>query len=54
MTSLTKEEQNRYHRQLIIPQVGEEGQEKLKMLRCWLSVPEGWDLRYFSTLQLQE
>ena len=30
MTSLTKEEQIRYHRQLIIPQVGEEGQEKLK------------------------
>jgi molybdopterin/thiamine biosynthesis adenylyltransferase len=33
MTALTKDEQDRYQRQLIIPAVGEAGQEKLKQAR---------------------
>ena len=33
MTALTKEDLERYHRQLIIPAIGEAGQEKLKMAR---------------------
>ena len=33
MTKLTKDDLNRYHRQLIIPAVGEAGQEKLKGAR---------------------
>ncbi|HUW93692.1 MAG TPA: ThiF family adenylyltransferase, partial [Bacteroidales bacterium] len=33
MAGLTKDEKNRYHRQLIIPAVGEAGQKKLKEAR---------------------
>jgi len=33
MTALTKDEQDRYQRQLIIPEVGEAGQEKLKQAK---------------------
>jgi len=33
MTALTKDDLDRYHRQLIIPAIGESGQEKLKQAR---------------------
>ncbi len=37
MTGLTKDEQDRYQRQLIIPAVGEAGQEKLKQARVMVT-----------------
>ena len=37
MTALTKDEHDRYQRQLIIPAVGEAGQEKLKQARVMVT-----------------
>ncbi len=49
MLPLTPEQQERYSRQTRLPQIGEEGQQRLLASRVLVIGVGGWARRYFST-----
>lgn len=43
----------RYNRQTILPEIGDEGQEKLKKLEFWWLAQAVWAVRFYNTLPPQ-
>ena len=44
---LTNEEYQRYNRQMLMPEFGQEGQENLKVQRFWSLVVAVWVVRFY-------